>query len=76
MRIGDEFNGKPMRVRVKIRYKHHAAWATISSQKRNQILVQFDVPQRGITPGQLAVFYDQHYVVGSAWIESILNKPH
>lgn len=65
---------KPMRVRVKIRYKHHASWATISPQENNHILVQFDVPQRGITPGQLAVFYDRHYVVGSAWIESILDK--
>jgi len=63
-----------MRARVKIRHKHRAAWATISSQRGNRILVQFDNPQRGITPGQLAVFYENHCVVGSAWIESILNK--
>jgi len=53
-----------MRVAVKIRHKHQPAPATIESAGPDGVLVNFDEPQRAITPGQAAVFYDGDTVVG------------
>lgn len=61
---------EPMRITVKIRHKHQPAPAVIESAGPDQILVTFDEPQRAITPGQAAVFYDGDIVVGGGWIES------
>jgi tRNA-specific 2-thiouridylase len=60
---------EPMRVAVKIRHKHQPAPAVIESAGPDEIRVTFDDPQRAITPGQAAVFYDGDTVVGGGWIE-------
>jgi tRNA-specific 2-thiouridylase len=59
---------QPMRVNVKIRHRHEAAPALIEKTGPDEILVTFDEPQRAITPGQAAVFYDGDNVVGGGWI--------
>ncbi len=59
---------EPMRVAVKIRHRHEPAPATIERSGTDEILVRFDEPQRAITPGQAAVFYDGEVVVGGGWI--------
>jgi len=59
---------EPMRVGVKIRHRHDPAPATIQRTGDDEILVIFDQPQRAITPGQAAVFYDGEMVVGGGWI--------
>ncbi|HKW17668.1 MAG TPA: tRNA 2-thiouridine(34) synthase MnmA [Terriglobales bacterium] len=59
---------EPMRVSVKIRHRHEAAAAILEKTGANEILVTFDEPQRAITPGQAAVFYDGEVVVGGGWI--------
>jgi tRNA-uridine 2-sulfurtransferase len=61
---------EPMRVAVKIRHRHQPAPAMIEATGPDQILVTFDEPQRAITPGQAAVFYDGDVVVGGGWIET------
>ena len=59
---------EPMRARVKIRHRHEAAPATIEKSGTEEVLVTFDEPQRAITPGQAAVFYDGDIVAGGGWI--------
>lgn len=52
------------RAEVKIRNKHTPAPATV----RNGCEAFFDVPQRAVTPGQAAVFYQGDLVLGGGWI--------
>ncbi|MGP0017057.1 MAG: tRNA 2-thiouridine(34) synthase MnmA [Candidatus Sulfotelmatobacter sp.] len=59
---------EPMRVAVKIRHRHEPAAAVIERTGDDEILASFDEPQRAITPGQAAVFYDGDVVVGGGWI--------
>jgi tRNA-specific 2-thiouridylase len=59
---------EPMRVAVKIRHRHEPAAAMIERVGDDEILATFDEPQRAITPGQAAVFYDGDIVVGGCWI--------
>jgi tRNA-uridine 2-sulfurtransferase len=61
---------EPMRVRVKIRHRHEGAPAVLEKSGQDEVLVTFDEPQRAITPGQAAVFYDGDVVVGGGWIVS------
>jgi tRNA-specific 2-thiouridylase len=59
---------EPMPVSIKIRHRHEPASATIEKVGEDEILATFDEPQRAITPGQAAVFYDGDIVVGGGWI--------
>ncbi len=59
---------EPMRVAVKIRHRHEPASAVMERVSDDEVLVTFDEPQRAITPGQAAVFYDGDTVVGGGWI--------
>lgn len=58
----------PMRVRAKIRHRHEPAWALLEPAGRDEVIATFDEPQRAVTPGQSAVFYDGDEVVGGGWI--------
>jgi len=58
----------PMRVKAKIRHRHEPADATIEPAENGEVMATFDIPQRAVTPGQAAVFYDGDVVVGGGWI--------
>ena len=58
----------PIRAQVKIRNKHTGAAATLVAAA-NRVEVIFDDPQRAVTPGQGAVFYQDDLVLGGGWIE-------
>ncbi len=60
---------EPLRAQVKIRNKHTAAAARIEPLRSGRVRATFDDPQRAITPGQGAVFYDGDVVLGGGWIE-------
>jgi tRNA-uridine 2-sulfurtransferase len=58
-----------IRARVKIRYRHPEAPATLAPRDDGSVDVRFDEPQRALTPGQAAVFYDGEVCLGGGWIE-------
>ena len=57
----------PFRAFVKIRHKHEPAAATLEPLEANRARIAFDVPQRAITPGQAAVFYDEDRLLAGGW---------
>ena len=60
--------GEELRVTAKIRHRHNPAPATLIGAGADLVRAVFDEPQRAITPGQAAVFYQQDEVVGGGWI--------
>jgi tRNA-specific 2-thiouridylase len=57
-----------LEVTVKIRYNHPGTPATVIRQGASQATVKLHRPQRAITPGQAAVFYQEDLVLGGGWI--------
>ncbi|HEY6120203.1 MAG TPA: tRNA 2-thiouridine(34) synthase MnmA [Pyrinomonadaceae bacterium] len=60
--------GAAIRADVRIRYRHKEDAATITPMENRRVRVEFDSPQRAITPGQATVFYRGDEVVGGGWI--------
>ena len=60
---------KPLRVTAKPRYSQTEAPATVTPLPDGRIQVDFDQPQRAITPGQAVVLYDGEVVLGGGTIE-------
>jgi tRNA-specific 2-thiouridylase len=61
--------GESRRAQVKIRNKHVPAQAMLVPAGDSHVEVRFDEPQRAVTPGQAAVFYDADLVLGGGWID-------
>ena len=57
-----------IRVDIKIRHRHEPAPATLRVTGPDRVEATFDEPQRAITPGQSAVFYQGDEVAGGGWI--------
>ena len=62
---------KIIKCQVKIRNQHQPALATLSVLDENRIKIEFDKPERAITPGQSAVFYDGEILLGGGIIEKV-----
>ena len=63
----------PLKASVQIRYRHRAAAATIELIEKNKALVEFEKPQKAITPGQFAVIYDDDLVLGGGQITEVIR---
>jgi len=59
---------QPQRLKVKTRYLQKEQWAQVEQTGPDTISVDFEEPQRAVTPGQAAVFYDGDIVVGGGTI--------
>ena len=54
---------------VKIRHRHPGVKARIQQVSDGAFKVDFEEPQRAVTPGQAAVFYKDEIVCGGGWIQ-------
>ncbi len=69
--ISKEYPQKPIRVRAKLRYQQKLFSAILSSSNDKtlkSIKLVFDTPQKAVTPGQWAVFYQGEVCLGGGVI--------
>jgi tRNA-specific 2-thiouridylase len=70
---------RSLRVQIKTRYMQRESEAVITQIDADTIRADFDEPERAVTPGQAAVFYDGDVVIGGGTItrnssSNIANK--
>jgi|SRR6185369_825484 len=56
-------------VRCKIRYRHKPVPCHVATLPGERAEVRFHAPEKGVTPGQVAVFYRGDEVLGGGWID-------
>ena len=57
------------RARARIRYRAPEVWADVTVTGPGAVHLDFDEPQRAVTPGQSVVFYDGEVCLGGGVIE-------
>ena len=60
---------EPFRCNAKIRYRQKEQHATVTPTGPDCFTIEFDEPQRAVTPGQAAVLYDGDIVLGGGIIK-------
>ena len=63
-------------IEAKIRSRHAKTPAEITAIDEKEVTVRFHEPQKAVTPGQAAVFYDGERVLGGGWIQNARVKTH
>lgn len=66
--------GNPIKVTAKIRYSAKESEAIVTKLEDNTVKVDFNSPQRAVTPGQSVVFYNGDTVVGGGVIEGVMKQ--
>ena len=64
---------EPLRVMACTRYRHAPQPATARITEDGLLYLEFDAPQRAITPGQAVVLYDGDLVLGGGTIREVLK---
>lgn len=67
--VSMEIPQETIEVRVKIRYNSPEVKACLTPVDENTVRVDFESPQKSVTPGQSVVFYDGDVVLGGAVID-------
>jgi tRNA-specific 2-thiouridylase len=58
---------------VKVRYRQSDQPARLEPRADGSVHIEFEQPQRAVTPGQYAVAYDGERCLGGAVIESLVR---
>jgi tRNA-specific 2-thiouridylase len=66
--VGDPGHEGALEVTVKIRYSHPGTRATLTPLDQDRARLRLHEPQKAVTPGQAAVFYEGDIVLGGGWI--------
>ncbi|HVJ66239.1 MAG TPA: tRNA 2-thiouridine(34) synthase MnmA [Bdellovibrionota bacterium] len=66
--IGEDFPLGEREVQVKIRYRSAAVPARLRVEEGATVILELEAPQRAVTPGQAAVFFDGDRCLGGGWI--------
>ena len=72
--ISQSIDKFPFTCSAKIRYRQKDTVCQITSVDQANACVEFDSPQRAITPGQALVLYDQEQCLGGGTIELAYNQ--
>ena len=64
----------PLRVEAKVRSRQREQPARITPEADGRVRIVFDQPQRAVTPGQSAVFYDGDLVLGGGVIAEAFTE--
>lgn len=69
--ISGEVPIAPVRCKAKLRYRHLEQPVTVMPLENGRVALEFDEPQRAITPGQAAVLYDGDVVLGGGTLTNL-----
>ncbi|MHB8991255.1 MAG: tRNA 2-thiouridine(34) synthase MnmA [Chloroflexota bacterium] len=71
--VSVEQPAEPIRVEARIRYRAVAVPAAARMQEEGRLLLEFDEPQRAVSPGQSVVLYQGDRVVAGGTIERAIS---
>lgn len=71
----DKLSAETFKCTAKFRYRQPDQGVTVSKREDGTLYVQFDQPQKAITPGQAVVFYDGEVCLGGGIIEMAEKLP-
>ena len=66
--LTDQVPVEPFACQVRLRHSKRCDAVTVYPDEDGKVIVRSETPMRAPTPGQLAVFYEDDRVLGSAWI--------